>query len=140
MATLTVTKEQLRLIQTALDFYSRVGTGQFSEIKNHPTFEKHLYKELDCSNDFTKYHSVRDQVDEVLTQAKRLLYNDPFAVRNGEWGIHHPKVDDSCRDAYDLIQVIRHEFWKNNPIRSNITVDSSITLTNENNKNIKVEL
>ena len=140
MATLTVTEEQLRLIQFALDFYSRVGTGQFSEIKNHPTFEKHLYKELDCPNDFTKYHSVRDQVDEVLTQAKRLLYNDPFAVRNGGWGIHHPSVDDSCRDAYDLIQVIRHEFWKNNPDRSNITVDSSITLTNGNNKNIKVEL
>jgi len=68
------------------------------------------------------------------------LYNDPFAVRNGGWGIYHPNVDDSCRDAYDLIQVIRHEFWKNSPIRSNITVDSSITLTNENNKNIKVEL
>jgi hypothetical protein len=189
MPTLTVTEEQLRLIQTALDFYSRVGMGQFGEIKNHPTFETHLRKEfatgngplkvgdqtvrgevveidtegkwiktkgswgkgdeirkwedienIEYSTDYEKYHSVRDQVDDVLTQAKRLLYNDPFAVRNGGWGIHHPSVDGSCRDAYDLIQVIRHEFWKNNPDRSNITVDSSITLTNENNKNIKVEL
>ena len=33
-------EQQLRLIQKALDFYSRVGIGQFSEIKDHPTFEE----------------------------------------------------------------------------------------------------
>jgi hypothetical protein len=44
MYTLNVTKEQLQLISKALDFYSRVGIGQFKEIVNHPTFENNIYK------------------------------------------------------------------------------------------------
>jgi len=54
MPTLKVSEEQLRLIQQALDLYSRVGTGQFSAIKNHPTFQKHLANEykVDGKTDF----------------------------------------------------------------------------------------
>lgn len=43
-AKIECTKKQLRLIQTTLDFHSRIGAGQFGEIKNHPSFEAHLYK------------------------------------------------------------------------------------------------
>ena len=46
MATLKVNNDQLRLIQRALDLYSRIGIGQFEVIKEHPTFEKHLHKEF----------------------------------------------------------------------------------------------
>ena len=46
MATLTVTDKQLRLIQQALDFYSRIGIGQLDEIKDHPTFAKYLAEQL----------------------------------------------------------------------------------------------
>ena len=46
--------------------------------------------------------------------------------KNGSWGIYHPSVDDSCRQAFDIVQVIRHERWKRNPNRSQATVDSSI--------------
>jgi hypothetical protein len=143
MPTLRVTEEQLRLIQQSLDFYSRIGIGQFERIKEHPTFEVHLHNEFKDENgktDYSKFHSVRDEVDEIFTQAKRLLYNQTSAVKNGGWGIHHPNVDDSCRDAFDLVQVIRHEFWKKNPNRSDITVDSHIHLTDRKNENIKVEL
>ncbi len=45
MATLEVNNKQLRLIQKALDLYSRVGAGQFGVIKDHPTFQMHLYNE-----------------------------------------------------------------------------------------------
>ena len=45
MTTLKVTKEQLRLIQDALDMYSRIGIGQFEVIKDHPTFERNLKKQ-----------------------------------------------------------------------------------------------
>jgi DNA modification methylase len=143
MPTLTVTEEQLRLIQQSLDFYSRVGIGQFERIKEHPTFESHLYNEFKDENgktDYSKFHSVRDEVDEIFTQAKRLLYNQQSATKNGGWGINHYNVDDSCRDAFDLVQVIRHEFWKKNPNRSDITVDSHINLTDSKNENVKVEL
>lgn len=143
MAILTVSEEQLRLIQRALDFYSRVGIGQFNVIKEHPTFEAHLHNEFKDENgktDYGKYHSVRDAVDMMLVQPRNMLYNEDSIGKNGSWGIHHPNVDDSCRDAYDLIQVIRHEFWKQNPDRSSATVDSSVHLTDSKNSNIEVEL
>jgi len=142
MATLKVNEDQLRLIQRALDFYSRVGTGQFDEIKNHPTFEKHLREEfkVDGKCDYSRFHHVRDIVDDTLNVARNMLYNESSMSKNGSWGIYNSKVDDSCRDAYDLIQVIRHEFWKNDPNRSDITVDSSITLTDRKNSNIECDL
>jgi hypothetical protein len=142
MATLTVTEKQLQLIQKSLDFYSRIGIGQFEEIKNHPTFEKHLHREfkIDDKTDYSRYHAVRDSVDNMLVQPRNMLYNDNSLSRNGSWGIFNPNVDDSCREAFDLIQVIRHEFWKKNPKRSNITVDSSVHLHCKDSDKIKVEL
>jgi hypothetical protein len=190
MATLTVTEEQLRLIQNALDFYSRVGMGQFTEIKDHPTFERHLHKEfalgkkpfkvgdktmrgevveicpkgrwiktkgwwsngeevrmwedvdnIEFSTDYTRYHAVRDAVDSALVYPRNLLYNDhKFTSVHGGWGIGNSKVDETCREAFDLIQVIRHEFWKRNPDRSTMTVDSSVHLYCEDSKKIKCEL
>jgi len=191
MATLTVTESQLHLIQRALDFYSRIGIGQFNVIKDHPTFEAHLHKEfalgsgpfkvgdktmrgevveidpkgkwiktkgrwngeeeikkwtdikdIQYSTDYTKFHSVRDAVEKALVQPRNMLYNDNKFTQHGSWGIHNPNVDDSCRQAFDLVQVVRHEFWKANPKRSNITVDSHIHFTaNKSDSNkIKVKL
>jgi hypothetical protein len=143
MATLKVSEEQLRLIQRALDFYSRVGIGQFNAIKDHPTFEAHLHNEFKDENgktDYEHYHSLRDDVDSILLVARNNLYNDSSIGKNGSWGIHNPKVDESCREAFDLIQVIRHEFWKKNPKRSSITVDSSVHLRCKDSDKIKVEL
>ncbi len=143
MATLTVTEDQLHLIQRALDFYSRVGIGQFNAIKDHPTFEAHLHNEFKDENgktDYGKYHSVRDEIDTTLNVARNMLYNNSSTNKNGGWGIHHPNVDDTCRDAFDLVQVIRHEFWKKNPKRSSITVDSSVHLHCKDSDKIKVEL
>ena len=188
MATLEVNKDQLRLIQRALDFYSRVGIGQFSVIKEHPTFEKHLaevcrpnrepivgdrtpqgeilelskskaliagsvknkmwnaaheWKKLNdvkLSTDYSKYHKIRDNVDNQLTEVRNNLINDHSVGRNGSWGIHNKNVDETCREAFDIIQVIRHEFWKADEKRSNMTVDSDIMLTTKDSDNIKVTL
>lgn len=183
MPTLTVTENQLILIQRALDFYFRIGIGQFDKIKEHPTFERHLYKEfalgngpfkvgdktmrgevvevdpkgkwiktkgswgngeeikkwkdiknIEYSTDYARYHSVRDAVDMALIHPRNILYNNHELGKNGSWGIHHPSVDDSCRQAFDIVQVIRHESWKQNPNRSNITVDSHISFTSDNIK------
>ena len=145
MAKLEVTENQLSLIQRALDFYSRVGIGQFEQIKDHPTFLKHLSKEFALENgktDYIKFHNVRDSVDEAFTLPRNMLYNKLGLSTNSSWGIHNPNVDDSCREAFDIIQVIRHEFWKRDPERSDMTVDSSIHFTSdsvESNK-IKCEL
>lgn len=143
MAKLEVTENQLHLIQRALDFYSRVGIGQFDEIKNHPTFERHLHNEFKDQNgktDYTRYHSMRSTIDNALVHPRNMLYNNiEFGNLHGGWGIHHPNVDDSCREAFDIIQVIRHEFWKRNPERSNITVNSSIHFTSDKGESNKIK-
>jgi len=143
MARIELNNNQLRLIQRALDFYSRVGIGQFEVIKEHPTFERHLSNELKLMNrktDYNRFHQVRDSVDAMLVQPRNMLIQDPTHPRNGSWGIHNIKVDESCREAYDIIQVIRHEFWKADETRSNITVDSSVNLVTKDTGNIKVTL
>jgi len=188
MAKLEVTENQLHLIQKALDFYSRIGTGQFKEIKDHPTFENHLHKEfalgsgdfnigdkttrgevvevcpkgrwiktkgswgngeeirmwedvenVKYSTDYSRYHSVRDAVDMALVHPRNMLYNRFDLGKNGSWGIHNQNVDNSCREAFDIIQVIRHEFWKRNPERSDITVDSSIHFTSDSGESNKIK-
>jgi len=178
MNTLTLTDEQLSLVQRALDFYSRVGIGQFEVIKDHPTFEEHLYSEfalkkgpievgdktmrgevveidkkrkwvktkgswgngeeikkwtdvenIKHSTDYAKYHDVRNIIDDLFVQPRNMLINNITMSKHASWGIHNPSVHDSCRIAFDIIQVIRHERWKANKDRSDITVDSHIHFT-----------
>jgi hypothetical protein len=193
MNTLHLTNEQLNLVQTALDFYSRIGIGQFDQIKDHPTFRKHLEKhcrpkkepevgdrtpqgeileikdgkalingsvkdgsgrwnseqewkpleEVTLSTDYSRYHKIRDNADACLIQPRNMLITDPLMSRHASWGIHHPSVDDSCRIAFDIIQVIRHEKWKRNENRSDSTVDSHIHFTHRkdnSSQQIKCEM
>ena len=183
MATITLNNEQLRLIQKALDFYSRVGTGQFSEILEHPTFEKSIVrqftpkKELEVgdrtmrgeiveigkgyiktkgswgngeeikkwtdienvylSPDWSLLHEKEDEIKKQLNVARNMLYGEEMG-QNGSWGIYNQNVDESCREAYNMIQIIRHEFWKLNPNKSSATVDSSVDSWIKNK--IKVEV
>jgi len=174
MATITCSNEQLKLIQDALDFYSRVGIGQFTEIKNHSTFERHLeevcrpkktlevgdrtpqgeileikgkkalingsvsketrmwcniqeWKKLEdvkLSTDYSKYHEIRDVVDLLLTEARNYLIQDNSVGKNGSWGIYNEKVDESCREAFEMLKTIRYQFWLANPDRNEGTVNS----------------
>ena len=176
MNVLELTDEQLWVVQKALDFYTRIGIGQFERIKEHPTFENHLYeycrpkrdpqigdrtsqgeiieikegkalingsvdkktghwcdkkewrklKDVKISTDYSRLHEIKDAVDQSMVLPRNMLITDPSMPKNGSWGIYHPSVDDSCRQAFDIVQVIRHERWKRNPNRSQATVDSSI--------------
>ena len=143
MASITLTEEQLRLVQNALDFYLRVGIGQFNVIKEHPTFENVLRKEFkdeDGKVDYSRYHEVRDNADLMLVLPRNMLLNDLTLRKNASWGIYNPDVDESCRVAYDLVQVIRHEFWLANPDRSEHVVMSSVHLSTKDSNKIKVKL
>jgi len=75
----------------------------------------------------------------ALVHPRNMLCNDYSLSRNGSWGIHSSNVDNSCREAFDIIQVIRHEFWKRNPKRSDITVDSSIHFTSNSGESNKIK-
>lgn len=175
MNVLKLTDEQLSIVQTALDFYSRVGIGQFERIKDHPTYQRFLeelcrpkkepevgdrtpqgeileikdgkalingsigkdgfwnkkkvwkkLKDVKLSTDYTRYHQLRDEADRAFLQPRNILINDITMPLHGSWGIYNQNVDDSCRIAFDIIQVIRHERWKRDTKRSSMTVDSHI--------------
>ena len=171
MAKIELNNDQLRLIQKALDFYSRVGIGQFNQILEHPTFEKSLHiqfspkrpfkigdktmrgeivkitkkaiwtkgnwgngeetkKWTDMENimfspDWEALHNKENEIKDQLNIARNMLYGEDMG-KNGSWGIYNQNVDESCREAWYLIQHIRHAFWLENPDRSSSTVDSSI--------------
>lgn len=184
MAKIELNNDQLRLIQKALDFYSRMGTLQFEELLKHPTINDMIYsqftpkkelqvgddtmrgeiveigegyiktkgswgkgeeikkwKDIDkikLSPDWTRINKLKDDIERQLRDLKTKISGENFG--NGSYGIGSKKVDNSCRDAFDLLQVIRHEFWKDDPKKSYMTVDSSITLMNYKNSDVKVEL
>lgn len=192
MNRLNLTDNQLWIVQRALDFYSRVGIGQFDVIKDHPTFERHLeevcrpkrdpqvgdrtpqgeileikdgkalisgsvgkdgywskeheWKKLEdvkLSTDYGRFHEIRENVDLILVQPRNMLCNSPSMTSNSSWGIYNESVDDSCRIAFDIVQVIRHENWKQHPDRSTATVDSHIHFSHRKDKssdNISCEL
>jgi len=192
MNKLELTDEQLWLVQEALDFYSRIGIGQFDVIKDHPTFERHLenvcrpvkepevgdrtpqgeileiknnkalingsvgkdgfwcdkkvwikLKDVKLSTNYSRYHQIRDAVDYALVQPRNMLYNDSSIGKNGSWGIYNPNVDDSCRMAFDIVQVIRHERWKKINDKDSISVDSHIHFSHRKDNSsdkIKCEL
>ena len=176
-----VTEDQARVINRALDFYSRIGIGQFKEILEHPTFDNILLKRLtpqkelergdqtnrgeiveinktniktkgswssseetktweDLKNirlqpDYEQYHRIKKEAIGLLDDAKKEITGDPAS-----YGIHNMKVDDSCRVAFDIQQVIRHEFWKNSEHQHYYTVDASVSLSTENAEQIKCEI
>ena len=176
MATLTVTNEQLSLIQSALDMYSRIGIGQMRVIKEHPTFYNVLRdklrpkKELEVGDktergeiveitkdsiktkgtwntkeeikewkdvenvklsiDYSLLHDIQNKGEKILNQGRNILLQEEIHD-NASYGIYNPNVDNSCRVAFDIIQVIRHEFWKANPNKSSISVHLSTTNTNQ---------
>lgn len=185
-ATLVCDEDQLHLIQRALDFYSRIGIGQFKEIIEHPSFQENLYAycspnkefkvgdqtmmgeiveiaedksyiktkgswgngeeiktwtdfdKIRFSPDYNRLRALQDTAESYLIEARHILYGEVMH-KNGSWGIYNPKVHQSCRDAYEMIQVIRHEFWKLNPDKTHYTVDSNVDTWIKNRIEVKIE-
>ena len=91
------------------------------------------------SIDYEKYHHLRDTAEKILNTGRNMLLQEELP-NNGSYGIFNENVHESCRVAFDIIQVIRHEFWKANEDRLEYTVDASVHLRTENSNKIKVEL
>ena len=184
---LELTEEQLNVVERALEFYYRIGIGQFDRIKDHPTFEKFVYKfctpdkepevgdrtpqgeileikdgkaliagsvkdgiwdkehewkkieDVVLSTDYSRFHAVRDAVDNALAHPRNMLINNFSLPIHGSWGIHNENVDDSCRIAFDIQQVIRHELWKERCDKTFYTVDASVSFTHNKDSN-KIKL
>lgn len=103
---LTVTENQLRLINTALEEYFRIGMNQWGDLADRlsrigvdlsPEHPNHKWI-------FDTMIHTRDDVRIVLESAGRILW--PYGLE---------KQDESNLIAQDIWQVIRHQLWMDRP-------------------------
>jgi len=92
------------------------------------------------SPDWELYHNLRQEADMIFNEAKKRLVLDNELTVNSNYSLYNENVDESCRVAHDIHQVIRHEFWKANPERSFITVDSGVSLSTKDSEKIKCNI
>lgn len=102
---LTLTENQLGVIQQALDMYYRVGMGQLREVTDHL---------IPPGLAIEEYCKRRDSVESVLASAKLLAM--PDLPLNAYHGIASQQIHESNRTACDIYKVIRsHTAWEAHP-------------------------
>jgi hypothetical protein len=107
--TITVDDKQLRVINDALDMYSRMGMGQL-DVSVEEFLRMHFYKlyyeqpAADASEALEVELTRGKLVEAYINDVKALVFGHP---PNGSWGIYNDKVPQPCREAYDLKQVFR---------------------------------
>ena len=107
-----VSANQMRIIQNALEYFFRVRMGQFFDLAHDIAFEGFNYK-----NHLDEEFSERA---ERRIAAETLFDKGYLAATGGEWRIKTPDVEN----AIDIWHVIRHQRWKDNPNRSDCTMDA----------------
>ena len=126
--------ERGEIVEIAEDYIKTKGRwGNGEEIRTWTDVDK-----VRMSTNWTEVHNVEDKIIEKISEIKFLVTGEHYG-HGASFGIYNDKVDDSCREAFDIIQAIRHEFWKVDPNRSDITVDSHIHQSS-NTKLPKVEI
>ncbi len=83
---LEISEKQMDIMLAALDLYSRVRLGQYTDLPNSEN----------------KYMTPFEDADEI----KRILM--PELKGNAYYGIHSEKISDDARVAWDIQQVMRH--------------------------------
>ena len=186
MAKIELSQKQLRLIQDALELYSRIGILQLDRILDHPSIEgiianqftskepikvgdhigrgevveigKDYFKtkgswgngeeirkwtDMDALKHWPDYDGLHPHCDEIkrrLNDIKNLIAKDhSIQSQNASYGIHRTKEGEHNLEAYDMIQVIRNEFWKDEENPPQYVVGSSVHKTSSEPL-IKVEL
>jgi len=90
--------------------------------------EVKTWKDIDnikLSTDWSEVHRVKDEIRIQLSEIQYLVSGERFGT-GGSYGIYNSNVDETCREAFDIVQAIRHEFWKVDPKSTSMTVDSHI--------------
>ena len=138
MASITLSNTQLRLISQALELYARIGAAHFEAILLHPGIYSISNSQLSLKTQETgggkayddTYYQRRDAADALICELKKIITGQNLGP-GGNLGIHNDMLHESCREAFDMHQVIRHAFWKIDPGRSQMTVDSSVSKTSK---------
>lgn len=94
---LVLTKEQTRIVNSALDLYSRIGMGQLEIVAEK--IQAWTWKDK-CSDEVGFTSGIRTAINTI----KAHLGHPP----NDSYGIFNNAVPADCRTAFDIVQVIRH--------------------------------
>ena len=107
--TLTLSRKQAKVIQAALDSYSRLKCGQVAYAIEHLNMDRPTDEWLS-----------RDQVDEIENFVRERAFKDALS-KGHYYGVRSHEVSDKARIAYDLIQTIRY-YYRNEDLKN--TVDN----------------
>lgn len=121
-------EKQLRALQKACECFSRVSTGQL----RYALDEAWMEKIFSLSMEKTK------ELEDLLQKVTLILSDGELDGFRGSFGIYSTDINPYAATSFGILQVIRHQFWKEQPKdkRSNMTVDSSVHVIGE--KAIKV--
>jgi len=113
-----LTEKQLRVINDALELYTRIGLGQLYIIASPFGIPAQYCWD---NNESNEYQTKTKMAEEHLKVAAELLMN----CKNGTThGIHSDKVNELVKIAYDMQQVTRYvldnSLPANNIVRNNI--------------------
>lgn len=134
---LEVNKQQLLIMSKALELYSRLGSGQFECLLEHAAIDKYLNKKClledikaDTDIDWAKRGLLSSIAREHIDFLKKVLMD---CHPSGSHGIYNKDIDNSCRTAWDMQQVIRHQLWSERSDRLESSVASYIGQSDNDN-------
>lgn len=119
---ITLDSEQLATLLAATEAFSRLSIGQMQYALNQ-CWSHTLYKLP------VETRQLIEQKCRVITM---LLSEGKCDGHNSSYGIYSPEIDKHAITSYNIHQVLRHQFWKEQPEdkRNSSTVDSSVCITN----------
>lgn len=108
MVTITCTKEQLELIDTAVEFTSRFICGQLSEsiMPNAAKKQYHATFGKGSEDEFRQWIEKRNKMNSLFNEIKELWWG---LSPNSNKGVGY---DDDADNLFDMHCVIRHELYK----------------------------
>ena len=101
MYQLTVTKDQAKVMQQALDLYTRILMGQLHMVPETVAREYGTFPEY-------------EQLERTMAELKDMLF--PGKPGQAAFGIGSPELADKAKISVDILDVIRHRIaWDENP-------------------------
>jgi len=92
---LNLTDKQAKVVEAALDLYSRIGMGQLEDVAH--VLGRHF-----------EHVNSWDLIQQHIYRLKRAAFpNSAAHIGTGSWGISNKQVPESFRVAYEIQQVMR---------------------------------
>lgn len=123
-----VNERQLRLLSWACDRMARIIEGQDHTYQEfmEMAWEKRCKEATGESMDAVfegGWYKMRSDAEEICKNMKLRFWGLP---NNASYGIRY---DDAADTIWDIHRVLRHQLWKENDNRSQITVDAECPTT-----------